>query len=249
MLRLRYLVLLLFIAGLAATVYLYNHVPTAFLPTEDQNYLICLVQTPPGASLTYTARRSRQGGETHPPEQRRLRHLCRHGIQSHRRQLLQLRLDLCSANVGRHAQERGPGPYGLGYLPARLSPQLFGVPGGLVAIFEPPAIQGLGNFGGFAFELQDSGRNTLQDLDRVAHQIIGASRQDNKLVGLYTSYTASDPQLLVNIDREKAKAHGRIAHPDQFHSERFHGFCVRQRFQLQQPLLSGLRAGQARLRA
>jgi hydrophobic/amphiphilic exporter-1 (mainly G- bacteria), HAE1 family len=89
-----------------------------------------------------------------------------------------------------------------------LSPQLFGVPGGLVVIFEPPAIQGLGNFGGFAFELQDLGRNTLQDLDRVAHQIIGASQQDNKLVGLYTSYTASDPQLLITIDRIKAKAMG-----------------------------------------
>ena len=59
-----------------------------------------------------------------------------------------------------------------------------------------------------AFELQDLGRNTLQDLDRVAHQIIGASRQDNKLIGLYTSYTASDPQLLITIDRVKAKALG-----------------------------------------
>jgi HAE1 family hydrophobic/amphiphilic exporter-1 len=50
----RYVVLLLFICGLAGTVYLYQHTPTAFLPTEDQNYLICIVQTPPGASLTYT---------------------------------------------------------------------------------------------------------------------------------------------------------------------------------------------------
>ena len=91
---------------------------------------------------------------------------------------------------------------------AYLAPKLFGVPGGIVAIFEPPAIQGLGNFGGFAFELQDLGRNTLADLDRVAHQIIGASRQDNKLAGLYTSYTANDPQLLLSIDRVKAKALG-----------------------------------------
>ena len=53
-LRLRYVVLVLFFCGLAGTVYLYNHVPSAFLPTEDQNYLICVVQTPPGASLTYT---------------------------------------------------------------------------------------------------------------------------------------------------------------------------------------------------
>src|SRR6202000_1209481 len=104
-------------------------------------------------------------------------------------------------------KKKGPG-HSASEIYQGLAPKLFGVPGGLVAIFEPPAIQGLGNFGGFAFELQDLGRNTLQDLDRVAHQIVGASRQDNKLVGLYTSYTASDPQLLITINRVKAEALG-----------------------------------------
>src|ERR1700743_3130937 len=104
-------------------------------------------------------------------------------------------------------KKKGPG-HSAADIYHELAPKLFGVPGGLVAIFEPPAIQGLGNFGGFSFELQDLGRNTLQDLDRVAHQIVGASRQDNKLVNLYTSYTANDPQLLISIDRVKAKALG-----------------------------------------
>ena len=54
-LRLRYVVLVLFFCVLAATVYLYRTVPSAFLPTEDQNYLICIVQTPPGGSLQNTA--------------------------------------------------------------------------------------------------------------------------------------------------------------------------------------------------
>jgi HAE1 family hydrophobic/amphiphilic exporter-1 len=103
--------------------------------------------------------------------------------------------------------KKGPG-HTASDIYATLAPKLFGVPGGLVAIFEPPAIQGLGTFGGFQFELQDLGRNTLGDLDRVAHQIVGASRQDKGLVGLYTSYTSNDPQLLVSIDREKAKAMG-----------------------------------------
>jgi HAE1 family hydrophobic/amphiphilic exporter-1 len=87
-----------------------------------------------------------------------------------------------------------------------LSPKLFGVPGGIVAMFGPPPIQGIGSFGGFQFELQDTGRNTLSDLDRVAHEMVGASRQDKYLSNLYTSYTSNDPQLLVSIDREKAKA-------------------------------------------
>lgn len=204
-LQVRYVVLVLFVAGLAATVYVYNHVPSAFLPTEDQNYLICIVQTPPGASLTYTT-----------------------NVADNAVKVIRQNNDVYGtfAVMGFSLSGGSSSNYGLIFVPLKsvdtrkkegnghsaaaiyqdLAPKLFAVPGGIVAIFEPPAIQGLGNFGGFQFELQDLGRNTLQDLDRIAHQIIGASRQDKKLANLYTSYTASDPQLLVSIDRVKAKA-------------------------------------------
>jgi HAE1 family hydrophobic/amphiphilic exporter-1 len=92
---------------------------------------------------------------------------------------------------------------------ADLSPKLqmlmFVPNGGLVAMFEPPAVQGVGSFGGFQFMLQDQGGNTLTDLDRVAHQIVGASRARKDLTGLITTFSANDPQELVTIDREKAK--------------------------------------------
>ncbi len=204
-LRVRYLVLALFVAGLAATGYLYTHVPSAFLPTEDQNYLICIVQAPPGASLTYTS-----------------------ALADRAVKLIRQNKDVYGtfAVMGFSLSGGSSSNYGLIFVPLisvnqrvkegkghsaneifrNLAPQLFRVPGGLVAIFEPPAIQGLGNFGGFQFELQDQGRNTLTDLAVIANQIIGASRQDRQLANLYTSYTANDPQLLVSIDREKAKS-------------------------------------------
>ena len=91
---------------------------------------------------------------------------------------------------------------------ARVSPKLFAIPGAVVVAFEPPAVNGIGSFGGFQFELQDLGRNTLQDIDNVAHKIVAASRQRPDLQGLFTSFTANDPQQLVQIDREKAKAIG-----------------------------------------
>jgi HAE1 family hydrophobic/amphiphilic exporter-1 len=76
-----------------------------------------------------------------------------------------------------------------------------------VGIFQPPAVNGVGAFGGFQFILQDQGKNTLTDLDRVAHQIVGASRAPgSRLIGLQTTFSANDPQTLVTIDREKAKA-------------------------------------------
>jgi HAE1 family hydrophobic/amphiphilic exporter-1 len=206
-LRVRYVVLLLFLCGLAATVYMYTTVPSAFLPTEDQNYLLCVVQTPPGASLTYTSNVAdnavkviRQNKDVFGTFA--IMGFSLSGGSSSNYGVIFVPL----ISVDQRTKE-GPG-HSANAIFQDLAPKLFGVPGGIVAIFEPPAIQGLGNFGGFSFELQDLGRNTLGDLDRVAHQIIGASRQDKRLTNLYTSYTASDPQLLITIDRVKAKALG-----------------------------------------
>ena len=53
-LRLRYLLLLVFFAGLGATVWMYRSVPTGFIPQEDQGYFMVLVQAPPGSSMAYT---------------------------------------------------------------------------------------------------------------------------------------------------------------------------------------------------
>jgi hydrophobic/amphiphilic exporter-1 (mainly G- bacteria), HAE1 family len=201
--RLRYVMLLVFFAGLGATVYMYQRVPTAFVPTEDQNYLICIVQTPPGASLTYTDE-----------------------VASRATALIRQNPDVYGTFAAMGFSFSGTAPnFGLIFVPLKsqdlrkekgpghtaadiqltLAPQLMRVPGGLIIIQEPPAIQGLGTYGGFAFELQDLGRNTLGDLDRVAHTIVGASMQSKQITNLYTSYTSNDPQLLVSIDREKAK--------------------------------------------
>jgi HAE1 family hydrophobic/amphiphilic exporter-1 len=206
-LRLRYVVLVLFACGLAATVYLYNHTPTAFLPTEDQNYLICIVQTPPGASLTYTSDVAQKAVDIIRKDDDVYGTFAIMGFSLSGGSSSNYGLIFVPLKSVDLRKKKGAG-HSAAEIYAYLSPKLFGVPGGIVAIFEPPAIQGLGNFGGFAFELQDLGRNTLQDLDRVAHQIVGASRQDNKLVGLYTSYTATDPQLLITINRVKAEALG-----------------------------------------
>ena len=106
-------------------------------------------------------------------------------------------------------QRRGKG-HSAADIAADLSPKLGRLMmepnGGIVAIFQPPAVSGVGSYGGFQFMLQDQGRNTLSDLDRVAHQIVSASRQRNDLTDLITTFSANDPQVRVTIDRQKAKA-------------------------------------------
>lgn len=74
---------------------------------------------------------------------------------------------------------------------------------------EPPAIAGIGTVGGFQFMLQDSGRNTFGDIDKVAHQLVAEGyNPQSGLTALNTTFTANDPQVFVTIDREKAKAIG-----------------------------------------
>ena len=88
----------------------------------------------------------------------------------------------------------------------RLRGSLSAVSGAIVVPFNPPAVFGLGQFGGFQFELEDLGRNSLQSISETANKLAAQGNASKDIVGLFTSFTANDPQYLVRIDREKAKS-------------------------------------------
>lgn len=203
-LRLRYALLLLFAIGLAATVWMYQRVPTAFVPNEDQNYLMCIVQAPSGASLGYTRELANRATALIRQDNDVYGTFAIMGFSLSGGSAPNFGLIFVPLRSQDTRKKEGPG-HTAADIQKKIAPELFAVPGGLVVLVEPPAIQGLGSYGGFAFELQDLGRNTLGDLDRVAHQIVGAGSQSKQITNLYTSYTSNDPQLLVSIDREKAK--------------------------------------------
>ena len=54
--RWKFAVIAVFFIGLAATWFVYQRVPSSFVPEEDQGYFFVLVQAPPGASIQYTTR-------------------------------------------------------------------------------------------------------------------------------------------------------------------------------------------------
>jgi HAE1 family hydrophobic/amphiphilic exporter-1 len=205
-LKLRYLLLLIFIVGLAATVWMYKSVPTGFLPQEDQGYLMVIVQAPPGSSLEYTNNLADRAGAI----------IAQDPDVSGAFEVLGFSFGGAASNQGmmfistKPADERRAAGHSAADIVARLAPKLqmlmFMPNGGLAAIIQPPAVQGVGSYGGFQFMLQDRGKNTITDLDRVAHQIVNASRARNDLTNLITTFSANDPQVLVQIDRVKAKA-------------------------------------------
>jgi hydrophobic/amphiphilic exporter-1 (mainly G- bacteria), HAE1 family len=79
---------------------------------------------------------------------------------------------------------------------------------GLVIPTQPPAIQGLGQFGGFQFEIQQTTPGSLEDLEKALRGVIAKGSQRPELRGLFSNYTAREPQYVITVDREKAKSLG-----------------------------------------
>ncbi len=207
-LRIRYVLLVVFIAGLAATVWLYRQVPTGFIPQEDQGFLMGIVQAPPGSSLSYTSSLSDRATAIigSNPDIEGAFAITGFSFSGGAANQGMIFISTKPAD-----QRRGKGHSAADIvrdLAPKLQSLLFAPNGGLVAIIQPPAVNGVGSYGGFQFMLQDTGVNTLSDLDRVAHQIVNGARARKDITDLITTYSANDPQVLVTIDREKAKAIG-----------------------------------------
>jgi HAE1 family hydrophobic/amphiphilic exporter-1 len=206
--RWRYAFLLLFLGGLGATVYMYTHVPTAFVPSEDQGYFLIAVQTPPGASLTYTTAFADKGAALVLQDPDVFGTFSVMGFSLAGGSSPNSGIIFAPLNPVDDRTKLGSG-HTAHDIVARIAPKLFGIPGGILYAAEPAAIQGIGTFGGFQFILQDGGRNTFTDIDRIAHMLVGAARDPSSgLVNLNTTFTANDPQLYVTIDRQKAEAMG-----------------------------------------
>ena len=79
-------------------------------------------------------------------------------------------------------------------------------PNAVVATFSPPAISGLGMFGGFEYQLLDKGNRTPQQFYNEAVKLIAKVQQNPKFNSVYTSFTANLPQILLDVDIDKAMA-------------------------------------------
>ena len=194
--------LVAFACALLAVYWLYGHVPGGFIPEDDQGYMVVVVQAPQGASLEYTRDLCTQG-EALMKKQPEIR-----GVFT----IVGFSFTGSAPNRGlifadlKEFDERKGGEHSAAAVIERLRGPMLSLTGGLVVPFNPPAVEGAGEVGGFTFELQDRGGNTLQTLANTANRLVSMGNRDKSLTGLFTSFTANDPQFLVKIDREKAKS-------------------------------------------
>ena len=199
----RALALAAFALVVAGTAWLFHRTPGAFVPAEDQGYVISSVVLPDGATLERTGRATEQLQKslTGNPA---LDHL--YVING---------FDLVGGGNKTNAAT----------VFVRLKPwdereavaqqmvgQVFGagaqIRDGLVLAFNPPAIRGLGAAGGFEVYVRGRTDPDPKRLSGVVQQFVAALSRHPALAGINTFFRPTVPQLLVDVDREKAMSLG-----------------------------------------
>jgi HAE1 family hydrophobic/amphiphilic exporter-1 len=202
--RARALVTVVFVAFLGLTYWVYTRVPTGFVPDEDQGYIFIIIQAPQGASLDYTMNIERQV-EQILARMPQIEHVFGVGGFSFAGQGANQGILFCML---KDFAER-PGDANSA---SAVVGQLFGmfseITGAMVIPFLPPSVNGLGNFGGFQYELLDQSGGSIETLATTARSLAAQANQTPGVTSAFTQFTADDPQFVVTIDREQAKSLG-----------------------------------------
>jgi HAE1 family hydrophobic/amphiphilic exporter-1 len=199
---LRYVVLVVFFLGLAATYLVYKSVPTGFVPDEDQGWFMVTVQAPQGASVEYTADAMRQVEAVLSHEKDIIGAFSVIGFSFTGNGPNKAMVFLNLANIDKRKGQQ----HSADAIVSRLRGPLSQLTDVQAFPFLPPAISGVSSLGGFTFEVQDEGGNTVQQLYAVTQKLLQDGNARRDLSGLFSGFTANDPQFVVKIDREKARS-------------------------------------------
>lgn len=200
-LNLKPVTLILFAASMAATWWLFQIVPSSFIPDEDKGYFITIVQGPEGVSLNYTIDVLKKVEKVFDeiPEIHSTFGVAGFSFAGNKPSngILFSNLHPWDERKGREQS--------LDSIIDRVRGPLSAVTEARVIPFNPPAIEGLGNFGGFVFEVLDLSGTSIVDLEKATNAICGKANQTPGLAGVFSGFAANSPQVQVEVDREKAK--------------------------------------------
>lgn len=206
LIRVWWLVLIVFLGLATFTGWWYHRTPTGFLPTEDQGYVIIAVQLPDAASLDRT-REVIDKMNTIFANTEGVKHWFVLGGFS--------LLDGTNSSNAATAfaawtdwSERTTPELSQESLVNRLRGEFAKIQEPFVLVLVPPSIQGLGVAGGFQMQVEDRegvGANVLQERTQA---IIDEAKKRPEIGGAASTYRAGVPQLYLNIDRVKAERMG-----------------------------------------
>ena len=206
LLRVWWLVLVVFVGLATFTGWWYQRTPTGFLPTEDQGYVIIAVQLPDAASLDRTREVIDKMNAIFANTEGVKHWFVLGGFSL---------LDGTNSSNAATAfaawtdwSERTTPELSQEALVNRLRGEFAKIQEPFVLVLVPPSIQGLGVAGGFQMQVEDRegvGANVLQERTQA---IIDEAKKRPEIGGAASTYRAGVPQLYLNIDRVKAERMG-----------------------------------------
>ena len=180
--------------------------PTGFLPEDDQGALFVVVQLPGAASLERTSDVIRKAEAILREEK---------AVEDYTSVVgLNFIDNYSQSNAAfivvtlKPFEERKDRSLGAAAIIARLGPKFREIQGGNVVPLAPPPIIGLGSGGGFTYVLQDLRGGDPKTLAQVVRGLVVAANQDPQLTRVFTTFSATNPSIYLDIDRDKAQVLG-----------------------------------------
>jgi hydrophobe/amphiphile efflux-1 (HAE1) family protein len=180
--------------------------PTGFLPEDDQGALFVVGQLPGGASVARTADVIRRAEAIIKDEQAVEDYLSVIGL-NFIDYYSQPNAAFMVITFKPFEQRRDPA-LGVPSVMARLAAKFRQIEGGSVVPFAPPPILGLGTGGGFTYVLEDLRGGDPKALAQVVRGLTVEANQDPRLSRVFSTFSATNPSIYLDIDRDKAQILG-----------------------------------------
>jgi HAE1 family hydrophobic/amphiphilic exporter-1 len=214
--RMRKLMIALFVIGLGATYWVSTRIPSTFLPVEDQGYFFVVIQMPDGASLERTdafAKKVRGILKETPGVDIVGTITGLNFLTSAAQSNSAVEFAILKPWDERPPEQSAPN------LVNTLRMKLLSLPDGLALSFDPPSIPGMGATGGFEFQVEDLTGRGSAELNDALQAVMAEARKQPEInaQALFSTFSTSTPQYKYDLDRNKAKLLG-LNLPDVFNT-------------------------------
>jgi hydrophobic/amphiphilic exporter-1 (mainly G- bacteria), HAE1 family len=181
-------------------------IPTAFIPIDDQGYVVLALQLPEGAALGRTTASLEWATKAALEVPGVDQVVAVSGLS-----LLDNSADLFNAGTAYIVLK----PFGerlkaqdedLESIYQRLTKALAALPDGKATVLPPPPIQGIGNAGGFQMQVELLGGSTdFEKLGNLTNQIVAEAAKDPALSNVLTTFKTEAPHVTLTVDRDRAQ--------------------------------------------
>ncbi|WP_019866086.1 efflux RND transporter permease subunit [Methylovulum miyakonense] len=207
MIRMTAVVLVLYLGLNGLNFLAFEKVPAGFIPQQDQGYLILFAQLPDAASLARTQAVVQQASKI-VLDTEGVKHINAYAGFSILSGSSHSNVATMFARLNDFDKRAGHPELHADAVIKKLQQRLAQVEDARIAVFAPPPIRGMSSVGGFKLQIQDRTNAGIDALKDTNAELIAKGNQLPGLVGLFTTFRASVPQLFVDVDRTRVKSMG-----------------------------------------